>query len=243
MTNHAESTQRSEKSDIRALVVVVGDEMLKDITTERMQDVIAGWKGKCSTKTIRNCITTFRLIWDKGKTWNYAAHTPYEGLDLPTYVREEQPSFSPEDVEKIIAASKPPYGIIWALAAECGLRRGEIAGLNVGDVSLKDRIIAVRRSVTKRQQLKSPKNGKPRVFAISSQLADRLKPLIEGRNADEPLFVTPVRVTKEGKRIGGTRLEPDNFVKRHLTPVIKKIGLGWRIVMDSGTAMPVRSII
>jgi integrase len=226
MTNHAESTQRSEKSDIRALVAVLGDVMLKDIGTERMQDVVAGWKGKCSTKTIRNRITTFRLIWDKAKTWNYAAHTPYEGLDMPTYVREEQPSFSPEEVGQIIAASKPPYNVVWAVTAECGIRRGEIAGLNVEDVCLKDRIIAVRRSVTKRRQLKSPKNNKPRVFAISTQLAERLRPLVEGRNADEPLFVTPVRLTKGGRRIGGTRLEPDNFVKRHLTPVIRRLGLG-----------------
>ena len=225
MTNHAESTQRSEKSDIQALVAVLGDVAVKDIYTERMQDVVAGWKGKCSTKTIRNRIATFRLIWDKAKTWNYAAHMAYEGLDMPTYVREEQPSFSPEEVAQIIAASKPPYNVVWALAAECGIRRGEIAGLNVGDVSLNERIIAVRRSVTKRRQLKSPKNNKPRVFAISSQLADKLRPLVEGRNADEPLFVTPVRVSKNGKRIGGCRLEPDNFVKRYLSPVIKKLGL------------------
>ncbi len=71
--------------------------------------MVAGWKGRRSAKTIRNRITTFRLIWDKAKTWGYAAHTPYEGLDLPTYIREEQPSFSREDVMRIIAASKPPY--------------------------------------------------------------------------------------------------------------------------------------
>src|SRR5215469_2551667 len=34
-----------------------------------------------------------------------------------------------------------------------------------------------------------------------------------------------VRVTKNGKRIGDTRLEPDNLVKRHLSPVIEKLGL------------------
>jgi hypothetical protein len=123
MPNHEESTQRSEKSDIKALVAVLGDGMVKDISTERVQDVIAGWKGTCSAKTIRNRIATFRLIWDKAKIWNYAVHTPYEGLDLPNYVRTEQPCFKPEDVTHIIAASESRYDVVWALTAECGIRR------------------------------------------------------------------------------------------------------------------------
>ena len=180
--------------------------------TERLQDTIAGWRG-ASAKTIRNRITTFRLIWDKAKTWGYAAHTPSEGLDLPEWEPKEQPSFKPEDVARIIAASKPPYNVVWSLAAECGMRRGELAGLNVGDVSLGSRIVTVKRSVTKRRQLKAPKNGKARVFAISSHLAEQLRPFVEGRNFEEPLFVSA----------RGKRLEPDNFVKRHLTPVIKKL--------------------
>ena len=182
--------------------------------TERLQDTIAGWRG-ASAKTIRNRITTFRLIWDKAKTWGYAAHTPYEGLDLPEWSPKEQLSFKPEDVARIIPASKPPHNVVWSLAAECGIRRGELAGLNVGDVSLASRIVTVKRSVTKRRQLKAAKNGKARVFAISSHLTEQLRPLVQGRNFEEPLFLSA----------RGKRLEPDNFVKRHLTPVIKKLGL------------------
>lgn len=46
-------------------------------------------------------------------------------------------------------------------------------------------------------------------------LTDKLKPYRKGRIADEPLFLS-----KRGKR-----LEPDNFVKRHLKPILKKLGL------------------
>jgi hypothetical protein len=48
-------------------IAALGDVQVKDINTELMQDVVAGWKGACSIKTIRNRITTFRLIWDKAK--------------------------------------------------------------------------------------------------------------------------------------------------------------------------------
>ena len=53
------------------------------------------------------------------------------------------------------------------------------------------------------------------MFPISSKLAERLHPLIEGRTPDAPLFLTAM----------GKRLEPDNFVKRHLTPLLRKLGL------------------
>jgi hypothetical protein len=55
---------------------------------------------------------------------------------------------------------------------------------------------------------------------------DRAAPLVEGRRPDESLFLTPGRLTKSGKRLGGgVWLEPDNFVKRALKPVLKELGL------------------
>ncbi len=90
-----------------------------------------------------------------------------------------------------------------------------MCGLNVGDVDLANHIITVKRSVSRNRKLKSPKNGKARMFAISRQLADKLKGYVVGRTVDEPLFLS-----KRGKR-----LEPDNFVKRHLKPILKKLGL------------------
>lgn len=215
MPNHEVSTQRSEKSDIKAWIEAIGDVLVKDIDCERIQEVVTGWKKSRSIKTVRNRVATFRLIWDKAKAWRYVAHTAYEGLDLPDYIRPEQPSFTAEEVKRIIAASKAPYDTIWRLVAETGIRRGEACGLNVGDVDLANHVIAVKRSVSKKRTLKSPKNGKTRLFALSSQLTERLRPYVAGRIAEEPLFLS-----KKGKR-----LEPDNFVKRHLKPILKKLGL------------------
>lgn len=215
MPNHEDSTQGSEKSDIRAWVEAIGDVLVKDIDCELVQAVLTGWKKSRSPKTIRNRMATFRLIWDKGKAWRYVAHTAYEGLDLPDYIRQEQPAFTAEDVKRIIAESNAPYDAIWRLVAETGIRRGEVCGLNVEDVDLANHTITVKRSVSKKRKLKSPKNGKARMFAISPQLADKLNGYVVGRSVNEPLFLS-----KRGKR-----LEPDNFVKRHLKPILKKLGL------------------
>jgi integrase len=121
---------------------------------------------------------------------------------------------------------------VWRLVAETGIRRGEICGLNVGDVDVNQRIIVVQRSRTKWGKLKAPKAGvrngqvKRRVFSLSPSMAEQLRPFVEGRATHEPLFLTPGRLTISGKRIGGgVRLEPDNFVKRALKPVLKELGL------------------
>lgn len=115
---------------------------------------------------------------------------------------------------------------------EAVIRRGEICGLNVGDVDVSRCIIVVQRSRTKKSKLKAPKAGlrngvrKKRVFSLSPSLTEQLRPFVDGRHADEPLFLTPGRLTKSGNRLGGgVRLEPDNFVKRALKSILKELGL------------------
>jgi hypothetical protein len=71
-------------------------------------------------------------------------------------------------------------------------------------------VIVVRRSRSGRHITKT-KTKKPRVFSISPRLAARLGSPVDGRQPDEPLFLT-----SEGKR-----LYPDNFVKRKLTSFVK----------------------
>jgi integrase len=227
MVNHEESTQRSEKSDIKAWVAAIGGVQVRDIDCELLQEVVSEWT--CNPKTIKKRVGTFRLIWDKAKVWKYTAETAYEGLELPEWVKEEQPSFSVEQIRQIIENSKEPYRTIWRLVAETGIRRGEICGLNVGDI--KGNVLVVQRSVTKKRQLKAPKAGvrngqsKKRVFSLSPGMVEQLKSYVEGRQDDEPLFLTPLKITKRGKRIGGKRLEPDNFVKRNLKPILKQLEL------------------
>jgi integrase len=60
---------------------------------------------------------------------------------------------------------------------------------------------------------------------MSPVLVEALRPLVDNRPAPDPLFLTPLTVTKKGKRIGGKRLHPDNFVKRQVKPILEKLGL------------------
>jgi integrase len=98
--------------------------------------------------------------------------TAYDGLELPDWEKGEQPCFSVEEISRIIERSPQPYNRVWRLVAETGIRRGEICGLNVGDVDVNRCIIVVQKSRTKKSKLKASKAGlrngvvKKRVFSL-----------------------------------------------------------------------------
>jgi integrase len=133
---------------------------------------------------------------------------------LPEWDPPEQPTFSPEDMRRIIAAAEPPYDAVYWLVAQTGIRRGEVCGLDVGHVDLTNRVIVIKRSRNGRH-ITDTKSRKPRIFSISPRLADRLSSFVTGRNRDEPLFLSAE----------GMRLHPENLVKRKLKPLLKQLGL------------------
>jgi len=83
-----------------------------------VQDVITLWsspgKDKRSEKTIRNRVATLRLLWASARAWGYVTHDVCDDLVLPTWNREEQPSFMVEQVKQIIDAANEPYkSVFW----------------------------------------------------------------------------------------------------------------------------------
>lgn len=219
MSKHAPSTQTSEKSDLKAWDKTIGQLPIREITEELLQMIVTKWEAASGddavgAKTIKNRVATLRLVMKKAKKWGYISVNPVLELELPTWDKPEQPHFSVEDVRRIIKESEPPYNLVWWLIFETAIRRGEVCALDVKHIDLKNCIITVSRSRWG-STLKNTKSKKARKFSFSPELAAALRPLVEGRNPDDPLFLSPE----------GERLDPDNFVKRELKPVLEKLGL------------------
>ena len=220
----AATTQSGIKSELRAWDHAFHSIPFREIDSNRIQTVISGWNTgvghkKVGEKTIKNRVGTLRLAWKWARDWGYTRAAFPETLRLPYWDREEakskRPAYSIETVKAIMESSEFPSNLIWWLTFETHIRRGEICGLDVGHVNLKTRIITIRRNRVLKSIVKNTKARKPRVFSISAELAEALRPLIEGRKADEPLFLSP-----EGKR-----LHPENLVKRELKPILEKLGV------------------
>lgn len=219
MSKHALSTQASEKADLKAWGKVIDALPIREVTEELIQRIITTWETESGdkavgAKTIKNRVGTLRLVMKKAKKWGYISANPALDLELPVWDRPEQPHFSVENVRRIMKESRPPYNLAWWLIFETHIRRGEVCGLDVKHIDLNNCIITVRRSRWG-STLKNTKSRKPRKFSFSSELAEALRPLVAGRNPDDPLFLS----------VEGQRLDPDNFVKRELKPLLEKLGL------------------
>lgn len=210
LENYKPSAQQSIKSRLKVLSYF--DKIpLDDLSNLDIQRFIS--KSKLAPKTVRNNISLMHSMWRQAKAWQYARHNPFEGVVLPRLDDEEQPTYSPEQVRRIIQALLPPYSIVVRVLAETGIRRGEVCGLNVGDVNFTDRFLTIQRSRW-RKHLTSPKSRKTRTVPISDALVKTLTEYTRNRKPEDPLFLSAK----------GKRLDPDNLVKRILKPVLKQLG-------------------
>ena len=219
--------EKSPRRKLPTLLALLGEQQLKDIDTRVLQLVVKALADAgAQAKTIKNYIATLRTMWATAKAWSYVTHHPFEGIVLPEAAPPEVP-FYPEDVQfKIIESAKEPYRTIWWFASETGIRRSEICALRMSDMQIirvqvnaggpviEQGIVTVRRKVW--NGIVGPtKSKRPRVFSLSPELTAHLKLQTEGRAQEALMF------TNEN----GGMLCPDELVKRHLKPVLEKLGV------------------
>jgi site-specific recombinase XerD len=134
----------------------------------------------------------------------YLEKDPAAKLIVPKRGRNNPTMLSESQVEFLLHEWEPKYSKRDGFLAErdkalvrlfimSGLRRAELSALNVGDVNVDGRAIAVR----------SGKGDKDRTVMVPANVQPMLRVLTKGRQHDEPLFI--------GKNIRGSRkrLAPD----------------------------------
>ncbi len=212
MPNHKPSSQCSENSRVqRHLKPRLNRMPLNNVDTLKLQKLVSELEG--SPKTIRNIITTLHCMWGTAKAWGYVSHNPFEGLKLPKLNLPNRRVFTIEQVKQIIEAAEEPHKTFFWLAAETGMRIGELCGLRIEDVDCN--IVRVRQSAWN-GNLQTPKSDNAaRVFAISPALAKRLEECIEAGGPRVLLFST-----KNGKP-----WDSRYVVRLHLRPILDKLGI------------------
>jgi len=171
------STQSTMRGHVKRLKSVFGQRDLRQITPADLQRIVASMDADdYKPKTIRNLWATVRLIWDAALAQGYVDRVLPKPR-LPRVSRKAPKYFRLEDVAKIIAHSRGEQRVFYWLAAETGLRAGEIAGLRIGDVE-PDRI-SVCQSVW-HGRVQAPKSDNAlRTIAVSPQLGALLLEQLE----------------------------------------------------------------
>jgi integrase len=208
------SREYSPKLIAKHLRPFFGQMALEAIKTGNVNDWIAEMRTKkLEPKTIHNVWKMFRAIMNWNSQQNDEQPRKWYPI-LPTIPEDEQRWFTQAEIWRLVEAAQGQYKVLFHLAGSTGLRAGELFGLHVEDLDLNRRIVRVRRSVWRGQEV-SPKTRKGyRDVFIDSATAQMLKDHLGSRTAGR-VFETR----------NGTPLDTHNVVRQVLKPLCKRIGI------------------
>jgi integrase len=142
------STARGYEQLLRAYVVpALGGWKLSELQRRDVQDFLDGLRSQgLSPSTIANILDPLRVIFRRAIRRDEVALDPTENLDLPAIRGRRDRIEPPEVAHELLAALPDSERAFWAVALFCGLRRGELRGLQWTNVDFENGVIRVERS-------------------------------------------------------------------------------------------------
>jgi integrase len=134
---------------------------------------------------------------------------------LPEVKRVHRFFLSQREIQLILAKAQEPHRTLYGLAAETGLRAGELCGLTVDDIDLERGMLQVRQSAW-RGKLGDPKTDDSiRVVELSTQACTHLKTFVKFWHPNERrlLFAT----------CNGTPWDQNLLLKRKFRPLLRSL--------------------
>ena len=212
------STRTADASRIKKhLIPDLGETLMKDVTTHRLQALVAQKATSVGPKSIKNLIALLRMMWNQAKAWGYVQHDPFSSLVLPERNPLNEPCLTLLEMRSVIAAAQEPYKTYYWILAETGLRAGEIGALTVTNLLLDQAAIRVSQSVWhgRIQTVKSKKGN--RVCEISPLLVEHLRSYVSSWRPNPLGLLFATR--------NGTPWDTDVVRKRKLYPLLRKLNI------------------
>jgi integrase len=208
------STQSAMRSILaKQILPALGRLRLYEVQPETVQAWVAELsRTALSPKTIRNCFVALRSVWRSLRSWGRVQHDTFTGVVLPRMQPVEVRCFTLEEVQKILAASAEPYRTFFWIAAETGLRAGELCALRWEDVDFDSSFLHVRQALSLGVVSKTKTQAGRRVVALSVGLTQALIRLGPGQGL---IFHA---------RTGSPRIS-GMVVKRTLQPLLARLGI------------------
>ncbi len=200
------------------LVKAFGDHALSAIARPSLRQFTADLleTGR-APKTARNVLTILHKILEDALEDGYLRSNPAHKFRKPKVSIERVDFLTPEEVHQFLNHVSPPMYPLFLTAVMTGMRRGEILGLQRGDIDWHGGQIHVRRALYKRRFV-TPKSRKGlRAIDMAPTLAHTLQGhLLAIADASDTLVFPAKR---------GKPLDPDNLVKREFQPALRRAEL------------------
>jgi integrase len=179
----AYSTYRVYDSIIRNhLNAEIGDIKLKELETRHLQKVLNNrFDSGLNTGTVRLIYAIANKALKQAVKERLIYSNPAKGIELPTKQEEDKLHiWSKKQVSRFLArANDHRYYMVFFLAVNTGMRRGELLGLKWGDIDFTKKRLEVKRQAVKTDKgiiLKKPKSkAGNRVIPITNNVVKELK--------------------------------------------------------------------
>lgn len=163
-TNYEMTIERYFNTELgRVKLKNVSTRMLQNFFNEKLVSGRAdGKSGGLSAKTLKNMKYMLHVALDQACYDKLISSNPVNGVRLPIPDGPEQRVLRPEEKERVCAHAAtihtfPAQGVILLLT--CGLRRGELLGLQWQDVDLENGIMKIRHTLSRLKKFDVAQSG------------------------------------------------------------------------------------
>ena len=130
-----------------------------------------------SPKTVKDYMTELRGVFSTAIDAEDIKDNPADNIPLPKHTKQQIEPFSSEDVSIILDQANEWFRLFLAISFYTGMRTGEVLALTRSDLDIKNRVIRIKRSISK-GKLTTPKTeGSIRDVPILEDLVPYLKHL------------------------------------------------------------------
>ena len=180
-----------ESTTTRAMGLAARSATFRDVPLSRVRrSHVEAWVKAMDTAglapgTIRTRVNNIRSVLRAAVRDRVIATDPSADVTLPRDRRREAAMTLPTNAQiaGLLASAEPPFRAFIALAAFAGLRLGEAAAVQVGDLDFLGRRLAVQRQVQRAGggavEIRAPKFGSERTVFLASRLVELLAQHVE----------------------------------------------------------------
>ena len=234
-----EATLSDYRADLNNVILPrLGHLKVGRVTADVIAALIHDLRGKgLSGSRIKNILKPLNGTLKLALRRSLISQNPYEQLtadERPTSRNREHHIWSPEEINKLIDASKAlarerdskyDYSLLLYVAVYTGLRLGELLGLRWRDLDLKRGAIDVRHQISREGKLVEPKTRQAiRTVPLPADMTAALK-----RHKLASPFSADTAFVFASKT--GTALNRSNVRNRGLAPALEAAGLSGRTPM------------
>jgi integrase len=214
------------------VVPAIGHRKLKKLTPLDLQGLYRDrLDSGLSASTVHKIHAILHKALSQAVRWHMVPRNPTEAVKPPRPAPKEMRPLSPEEARRLLeAASGDRLEALYVLAVTTGMRQGELLALKWEDVGLEDRVLSVRRTLTReggRVAFGEPKTKKSRrSIRLTPRATESLRAHLSRQM--EEISALGDRYRDEGLIFAtdtGGPINQSNLRQRSFLPLLRRAGL------------------